>query len=291
MDCFGNAVVVVPPSCKQELSAGPEHLRVESDDGSEWEVPLQDEVKMLFQYLCEHSHKKSWVARRNPPCRIGSNETGVFIHDNHRKRFWGLLRSVISTKLRVERPEAVPLFKPDGANNRKTTEGLLNALHEGVEHVTDVLRNQILLATFKSADQNKNGTLSKQELGMMMRRIVNTIKWQEVEKMLEEADTNKDKAVNYEEFLAWLPKYAPDKLKAGLMNSLATNKDVIRAVFRIWDANGDGMISAKELRTVLRTAIPTFTDRQVNILLGVLDHDEDGCIEYDEFVDFLFKKQ
>jgi Ca2+-binding EF-hand superfamily protein len=290
VDCFGNAVVVVPPSCKQELAVGPEHLRVESDDGSEWEVPLKEEVEMLFKYLMDHSHKKSWIARRNPPCRIGTNETGVYIHADHRKRFWGLLRSVVSTKLRVERPEAVPLFQAEGSG-RKTTEGLLNALHEGVEHVTDVLRNQILLATFKTADQNKNGTLSKQELGILMRRIVHTIKWQEVEAMLQEADTNNDKAINYEEFVTWLPKYAPEKLKAGIMNSLATNKDVIRAVFRIWDANGDGMISAKELRTVLKTALPQFSDRQVNILLGVLDHDEDGCIEYDEFVDFLFKKQ
>merc|ERR1711977_772255 len=123
-----------------------------------------------------------------------------------------------------------------------------------------------------------------------MRKLCLTIKTQEVEKMLKEADTNKDGSINYLEFIEWLPKYAPDRVKTAVTTSLATNQDVLRAVFRMWDVNGDGSITGKELYHVLKGAIPHFSERQINVLVKVMDADDDGAIEYDEFVEFLFKK-
>jgi Ca2+-binding EF-hand superfamily protein len=290
VDAAGMEVVLCPASCKQELAVGPEWVRVETEDGQAWEVPETSFMALLMRYLEEHYWKKTWRASFTPAIRLGTNEKGVYIHESHRKRYFGVVREVASTRLRVEKPEAVPLFKAQGDGEEDSTKRLLDALHEGVQDVGPMLRNQVLVALFKTADRNKNGTLSKAELGTMMRRLVLTIKTQEVEKMLKEADTNHDGSVNYLEFVEWLPKFAPENVRTAVTSSLSTNKDVLRAVFRLWDHNGDGVITAKELKMVLKGAIPHFSDRQINVLVSVMDTDEDGAIEYDEFVDFLFKK-
>jgi Ca2+-binding EF-hand superfamily protein len=287
-DADGKDVLKVPEHCRQELAVEPRHVRIESEDGEEWEIPDSFTMSLLQKFLLDHPFKKTWRASNSPAIRLGANNEGVYIFIDHRKRFFGILREVAGTKLRIEKPEAVPKFKPQAEED--STGRLLSALHEGVADVTPMLRNQVLVALFKTADRNKNGTLSKAELGTLMRKLVLTMKTSEIEKMLKEADTNKDGSINYLEFVEWLPKYAPDNIKKAVNKSLATNQDVLRAVFRMWDVNGDGSITGKELYHVLKGAIPHFSERQINVLVNVMDADDDGAIEYDEFVEFLFKK-
>merc|ERR1712039_420609 len=123
------------------------------------------------------------------------------------------------------------------ASESKDTAHFMNALLNGVTKISDELRQQILLATFKSADANKNGTISRPELGMMMRKLIVSITHAEIEEMLKEADTNNNKVISYDEFIKWLPQHAPLKIRNAFANSLNTNQDVLRAVFRVWDKN------------------------------------------------------
>lgn len=289
IDADGKEVVKVPADCKQEMAVGPEFVRIEDEEGQAWEIPDKFIMDLLQKYLLDHSHKKTWRASNSPAIRLGTNNEGVYIFVDHRKRYFGVLRDVSSVKLKLAAPEAVPKFKM--VNEEDSTGRLLEALHEGVADVTPMLRNQVLVALFKTADKNKNGTLSKVELGTMMRKLCNQMRTSEVNDMMKEADTNKDGSINYMEFVEWLPKYAPEKVKTAVTTSLATNRDVLRAVFRMWDVNGDGSITGKELYHVLKGAIPHFSERQIKVLVNVMDQDDDGSIEYDEFVNFLFKKQ
>lgn len=249
----------------------------------------------MQRYLEDYAFKPTWRASVDPPVRIGFNKTGVYIHKEHRKRLFGVVRESASAMLQREAPEPVPVFKPEAApmaaaqvGGGKSTGHFMNALVKGVEKISDELRTQIMLASFRAADQNANGTLSRPEVGSLMRKLVCTIKFSEVEAMMKVADVDKDNQISYAEFVKWLPTHAPETVRKAIASSLNTNQDVLKAVFRVWDKNGDGSISATELRRVLQSAIPNFSTRQVNVLIDVMDKDDDNAIDYQEFVDFLF---
>uniref|UniRef100_A0A670Z1E0 EF-hand domain-containing protein n=1 Tax=Pseudonaja textilis TaxID=8673 RepID=A0A670Z1E0_PSETE len=64
--------------------------------------------------------------------------------------------------------------------------------------------------------------------------------------------------------------------------------------FSHFDLNGDGVITKKELGTVMRSLQDilqeTFTDQEVEDMLKEADLDEDGKVTFEEFVKMLAKK-
>merc|ERR1719478_1682204 len=103
------------------------------------------------------------------------------------------------------------------------------------------------------------------------------------------ADKNGNNEVDYDEFVEWLNKQAPKEIQDSLCSEMNSEYDCVRAVFRLWDRNGDGLITFKELKGVLSKTCPSMPARQVDTLCMHLDKNKDGSIDYDEFLDFLFK--
>lgn len=63
--------------------------------------------------------------------------------------------------------------------------------------------------------------------------------------------------------------------------------DQIMGAFRKFDVNGDGSIEASEIAAVLIGCDPFWNDATVNALICNIDKNNDGCIQYDEFVDWI----
>lgn len=61
---------------------------------------------------------------------------------------------------------------------------------------------------------------------------------------------------------------------------------MIKALFKEWDADGNGSISREEMKAVMYKLGP-FTQDDINMLMAEADLDEDGEIDYDEFVNFI----
>ena len=55
----------------------------------------------------------------------------------------------------------------------------------------------------------------------------------------------------------------------------------LREVFRQYDKNGDGYITADELRAVSKESV---TDKEISDLIKKCDIDKDGKISFEEFV-------
>merc|ERR1712232_31266 len=106
-----------------------------------------------------------------------------------------------------------------------------------------------------------------------------------------QADKNGNHVLSYEEFCDWLRNNAPEKVSAAIKKALYSQVDIIRAAFRTWDKSGNGLISMKELGTVLKECCPSFTLKQVKMLMDLMDTDDDNHVDYDEFVDFLFHRK
>lgn len=289
------SVIQVPGSFRKELLQAccePKRpgLRIHREDCDGWEAPDDRHAEWLERFLTEAypgAPSRSWRAAVG--VRYAFNDDGVFVNADHHKRFFGLCREQASIPLL----EAMPEFAEEvGATSSKETDStyrLLSKLHANIPKISKEVRMEVLRATFKLADQNKNGTLSRAEISRMFRKVVTTLSTFQITEMLEQADKDYDRQINWQEFLSWLEKDAPFNVTSQLERSLNDESDIIKASFRLWDRNGDGVISQKELGSMLHKLCKGHSVEKIKAMIKVIDADHDGNVDYDEFVDFLFK--
>jgi len=277
-------VILVPPAHKQELVEKRDMVLIEAEDHETWEPAPEDFKLYLAQFLL--TNKKNWNVRAGT--RFGSSEDGFFVHEQHNKRYFGLERVHCSFMLLRDVPEAVPEYRAKASAEDETTailDNLTTAISEGI---SDNMRHQVLRVTFRSADENGNGTLSKPELSRYIRRVVPVLSSKNVDEIMSHADENTDGKVSYDEFVNWLADNADHKIRRALQKSIVDERDILRATFRTYDRSGDGLISKGELKRVLTELVPEMSTKQMRVMFEIMDTNQDDEVDYDEFVDFLF---
>lgn len=286
-------IIVVPPEKRLTLRDQTDDVFIQSEDADVWERPSQAEASMLANFLTNQyagAPKRFWNVRTG--VRIGYNSEGVFLHEKHLKRYFALDRRQATLDLRNTVPEAVPMVNARGEtlNAGTATEQVLGKMLDSLPKLSDDMYYHILHASFQRADSNGNGKLSRPELGAVLRRVLNTLKTVDIEVVMDEADTDGDGQINYDEFAAYLRKSANDKVSKSFVTSLSNEADIVRATFRLWDKDGDGLIPNGHLCRALARLHPEMTAVQVRAFVRSIDSDNDGNVDYDEFVDFLFKR-
>lgn len=66
---------------------------------------------------------------------------------------------------------------------------------------------------------------------------------------------------------------------------------VVKEQFRLLDANGDGRLDPEELSALLRSGDANMTDEEMGSLFESIDKDQNGRIDFAEFVDFIFSEE
>eukprot|EP00873_Tetraselmis_striata_P016298 jgi/Tetstr1/436562/TSEL_002716.t1 len=130
-------------------------------------------------------------------------------------------------------------------------------------------------------DEDSSGRISNKELGTALRSLGQTITEAELQSMLGQADKDGDGTMDFEEFL---------QLMSGNMKDPDPEED-IREAFKLLDRDGNGYLSAKELRYVLTNAGEPLTDAEADNILGDADVDRDGRINFEEFVKMLAENE
>ena len=65
----------------------------------------------------------------------------------------------------------------------------------------------------------------------------------------------------------------------------------IKEAFKVFDKDGNGYISAAELRHIMTNLGEKLTDEEVDEMIREADVDGDGQINYDEFVDMMMQNK
>ena len=65
----------------------------------------------------------------------------------------------------------------------------------------------------------------------------------------------------------------------------------IKEAFKVFDKDGNGFISAAELRHIMTNLGEKLTDEEVDEMIREADVDGDGQINYDEFVDMMMSNK
>ena len=137
------------------------------------------------------------------------------------------------------------------------------------------------IAEYKEAfslfDKSGDGTITTKDLGTVIRALGKNPTEAELQDIINEVDPNGDGTVDFPSFLT---------IMARKMKDQDTEEDIIEA-FRVFDKDGNGTISAAELRHVMTNLGEKLTDEEVDEMIREADVNGDGIIDYKEFTKII----
>ena len=130
---------------------------------------------------------------------------------------------------------------------------------------------------FSRIEKDGDGAINKEELGAVMRSRGQNLTKVELQDLINKVEDDMGNKVNLPGFLTIMGQKTRDNIIEA----------EIREVFNVFDMDGSGFISAKELRQVMTDLGEKPTDGEVEELMRHADIDGDGQVSFDEFVTMM----
>lgn len=147
-----------------------------------------------------------------------------------------------------------------------------------VNYLTSQNERANLETLFRSLDKNNDGTLTRAELIEGYKTLYKmTDPEDEVDRLMQEVDSNKSGKVEYSEFLT-----------AAMNKSNLLSKKKLEEAFNLFDHDGNGEITAEELKTILEPTKKAAPQVWEDIIKEV-DQNGDGKISLKEFKEMMFR--
>jgi len=147
-----------------------------------------------------------------------------------------------------------------------------------VSHLMSKEEKNEMHEIFMQFDKNGDGLLSREEIFDGYKIILGEVEAaKEVDRIMKEADLDQSGKIDYNEFL----------IACSNRNKLL-NKGKLEATFRMFDKDGNGSISAKELKDVLGGALGG-DQKLLDTIINEVDKDGNKEISLKEFKEMMFK--
>jgi calmodulin len=137
-----------------------------------------------------------------------------------------------------------------------------------------------LKEAFAIYDTNNDGVISTRELGTVLRQLGQNPTEAEILEMIKDLDKDKNSSISFDEFAV---------LMVDKMRNVDTEQEV-RDAFRVFDVNGNGFLSADELRHVATNLGEKLTEEEANEMIRSANVDSNGQINYEDFVHLMIPK-
>ena len=116
----------------------------------------------------------------------------------------------------------------------------------------------------KSIDKNMLKTLTKKYLDQ-------NYKEEELERLIQEIDEDGNGQIEYDEFLKTIG------------NKSIEDENIIKQAFAILDRTDSGYITPNDIRHAMLCLGENYTIEEVNEMISLVDDDQDGVINFQEF--------
>ncbi|XP_066286717.1 calmodulin-like isoform X1 [Branchiostoma lanceolatum] len=126
---------------------------------------------------------------------------------------------------------------------------------------------------FSLFDKDGSGVITTAELGDVLMGLGLAISTPELQDMISEMDADGSGCIDFPEFLMVMARKQREQ----------DNEKEIREAFRVFDKDGNGFITASELRVVMANLGEKLSDEELEEMIDEADIDGDGHINYDEF--------
>ncbi|KAG5535406.1 hypothetical protein RHGRI_023238 [Rhododendron griersonianum] len=127
---------------------------------------------------------------------------------------------------------------------------------------------------FRKFDSNGDGKISASEFAAVLRALGTETSAEEVGRAMAEIDKDGDGFIDLREFTEFHGN--------GATSSPDANKE-LRDAFDLYDKDGNGLISAKELHAVMKSLGEKCSLADCSRMIGSVDVDGDGCVNFEEF--------
>ena len=126
---------------------------------------------------------------------------------------------------------------------------------------------------FKMFDKDGDGTITAEELGLVLRELGQTPTQAQLNEMIKGVDKDGSGSIEFEEFLQMLAQ----------KTDAHGEEEELRAAFKVFDKDGNGFISASELRGVMQNLGEVLSQEDVDAMIKEADVDGDGQVNFEEF--------
>lgn len=138
---------------------------------------------------------------------------------------------------------------------------------------------------FMSFDRNHDGSITELELGSLLRSVGLKPSPEQLEALIQKADTNNNGLIEFSEFVSLV---APEKemeaeAEAQIEKRTPYTEEQLRAIFRLFDRDGNGYITAAELAHSMARLGHALTVKELTGMIKEADTDGDGQISFAEF--------
>jgi calmodulin len=191
----------------------------------------------------------------------------------------------LSRQSAAEKRQAAILRKLNKVGGLESAQALLTEYYR--LSGTNVAANQLTeeqIAEFKEAfslfDKDGDGVITKKELGTVMRSLGQVPTEAKLQDMINEVDADSNGTVDFSEFLTMMERKMKD----------TSTEEEMKEAFRVFDKDGNGYISAAELRHVMTNLGEKLTNEDIDEMIREADIDGDGQVNYEEFVKMMMSK-
>lgn len=135
-------------------------------------------------------------------------------------------------------------------------------------------QKQEIYEAFNLFDMNNDGFLDYHELKVALRALGFTLENKAVIDIIDKYDTTGNRLISYDDFF----------IVSGEMIMDRDPMDEIRRAFKLFDEDGTGRISFKNLKKVAQELGETLSDNELRAMIDEFDLDGDGEIDEEEFI-------
>merc|ERR1712046_493343 len=133
---------------------------------------------------------------------------------------------------------------------------------------------QEIREAFDLFDTDGSGTIDAKELKVAMRALGFEPKKEEIRKMIADADRDGSGVIDFPEFLDMMTQKMAER---------DPREEMLKA-FRLFDDEGDGKITFKNLKRVAKELGENMTDEEIQEMIDEADRDGDNAINEEEFM-------
>jgi len=139
---------------------------------------------------------------------------------------------------------------------------------------------QEFMEAFKLHDKDNDGSITLKELTQVLKSIKSDFTLSQIESIISDADLSGIEKLKYDDFINLMA------LKYKVTDS---EEDIINA-FKVFDKEGNGVISCCELRHIMTSIGDNISEEEVNDMIREHEINGEGYIFYEDFVKALISK-
>ncbi|KAL5271542.1 hypothetical protein ACHWQZ_G001983 [Mnemiopsis leidyi] len=145
--------------------------------------------------------------------------------------------------------------------------------------LTKIHFDPVFRQIFDMYDKNGDNVINVEELRGILEILGYSPTPDEVKTILERFDQDNSGTIDFDEYLVLIQHW------------IEQDEEQIYEAFKVFDRDGDGFVSAQELKRALTQYGEQFTEDEANEFFNMMDTDGDGVINYEEFVEYLRSMQ